>query len=192
MAAGNSHAKNWQDEVKRNQDIGRYSIGSLAAPVAPSHPQSHSNYDEQCWMLVKGSDKEEGRRSELQEFLDFVEDDATKDMDIVRWWQDHQKQFPTLASNALDVLAVPASSVPCKQLFSSAKLIAMDHHARLGPETFEQVQILKSAWNNEVLDLARYNACEVEEVDIWEWRGILDAKTEISSWNNDHLSIVHP
>ena len=38
-------------------------------------------------MLVKGSDKQEGWRSELWEFLDFVEDDTTKDMDIVRWWQ---------------------------------------------------------------------------------------------------------
>ena len=96
-----------------------------------------------------------------------------------------------LARIALDVLAVLASSVPCEWLFSSAKLIAMDHRARLGPETFEQVQILKSAWKDEVLDLARYNACEVEEVDIWEWRGILDAETEISSWDNNHLFIVH-
>jgi hypothetical protein len=37
--------------------------------------------------LVKGSDQEEGWRSELWEFLDFVAEDATKDMDIVRWWQ---------------------------------------------------------------------------------------------------------
>ena len=73
-----------------------------------------------------------------------------------------------LAQIALDVLAVLASSVPCEQLFSSAKLIATDHHARLGPETFEQVQILKSAWKDEVLDFARYNAREVKEVDIQE------------------------
>lgn len=71
-----------------------------------------------------------------------------------------------LARITLDNLAVPASSVPCEQLFSSAKLIVNDHCARLGPKTFEQIQILKSAWKDKVLDFARYNACEVEEVDI--------------------------
>lgn len=39
-------------------------------------------------MLVKGgSDQEEGWKSELKEFLDFIMEDTTKDMDIVRWWQ---------------------------------------------------------------------------------------------------------
>ena len=34
-----------------------------------------------------------GWRSELREFLDFVAEDATKDMDIVRWWQVHHLTY---------------------------------------------------------------------------------------------------
>ena len=65
-----------------------------AAPAAPSHRRSRSTYDEHRRTLVKGgSDQEEGWRSELREFLDFVAEDATKDMDIVRWWQVHHLTY---------------------------------------------------------------------------------------------------
>lgn len=71
--------------------------------------------------------------------------------------QDHQRQFPTLARIALDVLPAQASSVPCERLFSSAKLVASNLRARLGSERFEEIQLLKWHWRSNTIDLAAIN-----------------------------------
>jgi hypothetical protein len=76
---------------------------------------------------------------------------------------------------ALDVLPTQASSVPCERLFSSGKLIADDHRARLGAEKFEQLQIMKFAWKNNITDLASWNSGIVEEIDMHEFKGHLAA-----------------
>jgi hypothetical protein len=67
-------------------------------------------------------------------------------MPSLTYLQRHQNQFPTLAAIALDVLPIPATSVPCERLFSSAKLTAVDRRARLGAERFEELQLMKWAW----------------------------------------------
>ena len=67
--------------------------------------------------------------------------------------QINQHLYPTLARIALDVLPSQASSVPCERLFSNGKLIATDHRARLGSDRFEELQIVKSAWKDVVVDL---------------------------------------
>jgi hypothetical protein len=65
----------------------------------------------------------------------------------------------------LDVLPTPASSVPCERLFSAAKEIADDRRSRLGSKKFEELQVMKFAWRNNVQNLAAWNSNEVEEVD---------------------------
>ena len=65
--------------------------------------------------------------------------------------QDNAETYPTLACIALDVLAIPASSVPCERLFSAAKLIATDHHSSLGAECFEELQMMKYLWRDNVM-----------------------------------------
>jgi len=59
--------------------------------------------------------------------------------------QIHAKVYPTLAKIALDVLPAQASSVPCEQLFSGGKEIAVTRRAQLGADLFEQLQMLKFA-----------------------------------------------
>lgn len=50
--------------------------------------------------------------------------------------------FPIIAIIARDYLAIPASSVPCKRLFSRAKLADTDRRRSMKAETFSLVQTL--------------------------------------------------
>jgi hypothetical protein len=73
------------------------------------------------------------------------------------------------------------SSVPCERVFSSSKLTATDRRARLKAEVFEQLQIVKAAWQAQIVDLAQLNSEETEEVlddyedlfledeELWQW-----------------------
>ena len=89
--------------------------------------------------------------------------------------QNNHKLYPILGRIALDILPIPASSVPCERLFSAAKEIADNHRARLGQKKFEELQVMKSAWHNDIQDLATWNSAFVEEVDqLDEFQGLLD------------------
>ena len=89
--------------------------------------------------------------------------------------QNNHKLYPILGRIALDILPIPASSVPCERLFSAAKEIADNHRARLGQKKFEELQVMKSAWRNDIQDLTTWNSAFVEEVDqLDEFQGLLD------------------
>jgi len=62
-------------------------------------------------------------------------------------------------------LPVQASAVPCECLFSAAKLTATDHHAHLSPAVFEELQILKFAWCDKLINWAVLNTEEVEDIE---------------------------
>jgi hypothetical protein len=79
--------------------------------------------------------------------------------------QDHVKIYLTLARIALDVLPVQASAIPCEYLFFAAKLIVTDCHAHLSPAIFEELQILKFAWHDKLINWAVLNAEEVEDIE---------------------------
>lgn len=85
--------------------------------------------------------------------------------------------YPTLARIALDILPIPASSVPCERLFSAAKEIADDRCSRLGSKKFEELQIMKFAWRNSIADLAAWNSDEIEEINIGEYNTLLSDDT---------------
>jgi hypothetical protein len=73
----------------------------------------------------------------------------------------------------LDILPIPASSVPCERLFSAAKEIANDRRSRLGSKKFEELQVMKFAWHNNIPNLAAWNSNEVEEIDTTEYTTLL-------------------
>jgi hypothetical protein len=60
--------------------------------------------------------------------------------------QQHQLQYPTLSRVARDYLAIPGSSTSCERAFSSAGLIGSNHRLSLTPDTFEAIQLVKSAF----------------------------------------------
>jgi hypothetical protein len=79
-----------------------------------------------------------------------------------------------------------ASSVPCERLFSGGGEIATKRHAQLGTQQFEELQIMKFAWRNNIGDLAAWNSAEVEVVDdeLKEYRDLLIGDGEQEVWGN--------
>ena len=68
--------------------------------------------------------------------------------------QDNRHHYPTLCYIAINCLACLASSVPCKQLFSGGGEITTKCHSQLGVARFEELQVMKFAWRNNIRDLA--------------------------------------
>jgi hypothetical protein len=91
----------------------------------------------------------------------------------------------------LDVLPIPASSVPCERLFSAAKEIADDRRSRLGSKKFEELQIMKFAWRSNISNLAAWNSNEVEEID--EYSNLLgndNWQADFDGNNNDRVQVI--
>jgi hypothetical protein len=85
---------------------------------------------------------------------------------------------------------VQASSVPCERLFSAAKEIADDRRSRLGNERFEELQMLKFAWNKSIVNLAAFNSNHVEEFDLEEFVEMLRVDQSDAEWDIDEDEIV--
>ena len=147
-----------------------------------------SDYDRYRQTLVANNDK--GWAAELRCYLKDMPADVTKETDIIEWWQvshmhlkidlcthhltqNHSQLYPTLAHIALDILLCQASSVPCERLFSSSKQVADDRRARLGPTKFEELQLMKFSWRNDIHNLATWNSGQIEEINLDEYRELL-------------------
>ena len=61
---------------------------------------------------------------------------------------------PPSAILHINYLTSPASSVPCKQLFSCGGEITTKCCSQLGVLHFEELQVMKFAWRNNISDLA--------------------------------------
>jgi hypothetical protein len=70
----------------------------------------------------------------------------------------------------MDICAIPATSVPCERLFSADAEIATDRQSHLGLDRLEQLQILKHAWRDQIVDAASVNSSEIENVYLDEFR----------------------
>lgn len=129
-AAGHKSAKNWHDEALKvvEETMAEYWINRprVTKPTVNDNPEQStssawlqgesdsllSEYDRHRQLLILQEVDEEWS-SELRRYLKEVPADVTRETDIVKWWSDHAKIYPTLARIALDVLPMQASSVPC-------------------------------------------------------------------------------
>lgn len=106
---------------------------------------------------------------------------------IMFYWQDHATLYPTLARIALDVLPCQASSVPCERLFSASKQTADVRRASLGAKRFEELQVMKFAWQQNVTDLAAWNSAQVEEIELDEYSELMEAEELAAEWDNEPI-----
>ena len=93
--------------------------------------------------------------------------------------------YPTLRRIALDYLACQASSVPCERLFSAGGEVATKRRARLGAVRFEELQMMKFAWRNNIGDLAAWNSSQVEEIEdeATQYEDMLVADQDLDEWD---------
>ena len=178
----------------------------IPQPANPENPTAEvhivSEFDKLHETLLT-DDAEEGWASELHRYLNTMQRNVTKEMNLVEWWQVScfssgyrwnvhlltylrtMQLFPTLACIALDVLPAQASSVPCEWLFSGTKQIVVDHWASLGSIFFEEIVITKSAWRPDLYDMATWNASQVEEIDLFDFKELFLDDTAGLAWDKD-------
>jgi hAT family C-terminal dimerisation region len=111
---------------------------------------------------------------------------------ITECFQNNGHQYPTLRRITIDFLACQASSVPCERLFSGGGEIATKRRAQLGAARFEELQVMKFAWRNNIGDLAAWNSSQVEEIDdeMREYRDLLAEDGEQMVWDKNGDEIV--
>lgn len=90
----------------------------------------------------------------------------------------------------MDVCAIPASSVPCEQLFSAGGETATDRRSCLGAEQFEQMQILKFLWRGSVVDHTAGNSAIIEDIMLKDFEELLQLDDEVSDWECDEDELV--
>jgi L-cysteine desulfidase len=90
----------------------------------------------------------------------------------------------------MDVCAIPASSVPCERLFSAGAEIATDRRSRLGSDKFEQLQVLKHAWRDSIVDMATANSSIIEQVKLQEFVELMLVDNAMVEWDQDEGELV--
>ncbi|KAF8696454.1 hypothetical protein AX14_001593 [Amanita brunnescens Koide BX004] len=198
--AGNFAAKNWQDEALRifEQTVETYwkSHPEEVNDAPHARPSTSTNqaddsivsdFDRHCLSQLKNGNNLDTWGAEVRHYLKTMEADVTKKTDIIKWWQDHARTYPTLARIALDVLPCQASSVPCERLFSSSKQVAMERRSSLGADLLEQLLVMKSIWQRDIVDWSVVNSGMVEEVHVKEYGDMLQADEEAKEWEVEDL-----
>ena len=63
----------------------------------------------------------------------------------------------------------------------------MKRQAQLGVAQFEELQMIKFAWRNNIGDLAAWSSAQVEEIDyeMEEYKDMLAADQEFEEWNEE-------
>jgi hAT family C-terminal dimerisation region len=88
----------------------------------------------------------------------------------------------------MDICAIPATSVPCERLFSAGAEIATDRRSRLGADRFEELQIMKHAWQGQIVNAASLNSLEIEDIYLDEYKELFTRDQElVEDTNNEEM-----
>ena len=66
-----------------------------------------------------------------------------KDVNILKWWKEHEKVLPLLAKLAKKVLTIPASSSKSERVFSAGGNFVTRRRNKLAPKKVEDLIIIK-------------------------------------------------
>jgi hAT family C-terminal dimerisation region len=73
----------------------------------------------------------------------------SESIDILGYWKRNETAYPTLATMARDIFAVPVLTVPSESCFNSANRILTDKRKRLSAKIFERLICLKDWFDAE-------------------------------------------
>ena len=65
--------------------------------------------------------------------------ESDETFDILKWWRNNVKTYPTLSRMAQDFLAIPATSVPSESAMSTAGRVIDDYRSSLSPKTVKML-----------------------------------------------------
>ena len=100
--------------------------------------------------------------------------------DVLLWWKNNSSRYPVLSEMAANYLAIQASSVPCKCLFSSAGLVDTKRRNCLGAERFGAIEYIKAYYLHlQGLEMSAKSAKNVARK--WVFEDSTLAALEISS-----------
>ncbi|EIW57565.1 hATC-domain-containing protein, partial [Trametes versicolor FP-101664 SS1] len=184
LDAGNEDAVNWteyareviKDSVRHLRCFREtFTDRALADEVLLAASDSEDEYDRERMRRLRTEDSN-GWKDELRRYLEDPALGIKKTTDTVKWWSEHAKIYPTLARMALDILPIPASSVAVERLFSHAKQVSTDRRSRLGPDLFKWLECLSHHWRPQIVDYARLNSQEIEDIDLLEYTGFYEVE----------------
>lgn len=76
---------------------------------------------------------------------------ADENVDPLEWWKTNEKNYPRLSKMARDYLAIPSTSVPSEQCFSTGKNLITDKRNRLAGKTVRACMCLRSWWTSTLM-----------------------------------------
>ncbi|CDO72044.1 hypothetical protein BN946_scf184943.g79 [Trametes cinnabarina] len=105
--------------------------------------------------------------NDVQSADDESEDSDSGEFNLLHYWQTHETEFPYLFRVALDILPVPASSVPCEHVFSACKDIDTLRRNALDEGMLEILQVLKFSIKQKRLDFPlSWRPAREEDMDV--------------------------
>ena len=63
--------------------------------------------------------------------------------DVLSFWREHAKLFPTLSEVARDIFSIPAANTIIERLFSTSKITVTDRRSSLAPDKVNKLLFLK-------------------------------------------------
>jgi len=101
--------------------------------------------------MESDSDSEEGVESAADELHRYKNEKKVADsVDPLQWWKLNVHRYPKLALLAKTFLCIPATSVPCERLFSSAGYIVNKTRSSLEPNTVNMLVCLRSWLSDDI------------------------------------------
>jgi hypothetical protein len=107
---------------------------------------AHEKTEHQIWL-------EQKRRQPptLDEYIKYCQEQITPEVNSKAWWMEPAQRvtYPNLGKMALDMLSIPAMSASPERLFSGAAITITERRNRLGNESIEALECLKSWYKPE-------------------------------------------
>jgi hypothetical protein len=137
--------QSWVDEAKASVQL--LWDGSYKPTIEPIHISDLELDSMKSGFEHWAKAKQQRHQPLLQdEYVKYCQLPITPECDAKGWWMEPAQRtaYPNLHKMALDVLSIPAMSAEPERLFSGAKITITERRNRLGVDTIEYLECLKS------------------------------------------------
>lgn len=126
----------WEDEYRSNTGL----------PQRITTPIHHSGNTYFQWLAECKTTDDDYEMDELEKYLQADTPINIGNISAQEWWSESSQRakYPLLSKMAIDILSIPAMSAEVERVFSGAKTTISEGRWRLGIDTIEALQCLKS------------------------------------------------